>query len=119
MAKIEDPILFSKYFGIDDDVLAAAGLIDPFVDVDTQLFIDPVLLEKSSNPRISENGIDAFRQHFETSFDSSEFPRMKMMRHGKVLEDYWISESHQKTDWATEVAAVLEVLALKKFEKRS
>jgi hypothetical protein len=39
-------------------------LIDPFLNVDTQLFIDPVLLEKSSNRAIAKDGITAFRKHF-------------------------------------------------------
>jgi hypothetical protein len=64
MARIKDPTLFSTYFGLDTDVLEAAGLIDPFIDVDLPLFIDPVLLDKSSNQRISKQGIEAFRGHF-------------------------------------------------------
>ena len=34
MARIKDPILFSTYFGVESDLLDAAGLIDPFIDVD-------------------------------------------------------------------------------------
>src|SRR6056297_3431111 len=64
MAKIKDPVLFSRYHGIDPDTLDAAGLIDPFVDVDTQLFIDPVLLEKSGTQKIRENAHQLFRSHF-------------------------------------------------------
>ncbi|GBR36998.1 hypothetical protein AA101099_0547 [Neoasaia chiangmaiensis NBRC 101099] len=45
--------------------IAAAGLIDPFLDVDVPLFIDPVLLEKSSNTVISTSAVDRFRRHFE------------------------------------------------------
>ncbi|WP_293697412.1 MULTISPECIES: hypothetical protein [unclassified Sphingopyxis] len=65
MAKIQNPTLFSRYFGIPATLLDDAGLIDPFVDVDTQLFIDPVLLEKSSNILMSGDAITAFRSHFE------------------------------------------------------
>lgn len=64
MARIQDPLLFSKYFGIDEEELENAGLIDPFLNVDTQLFIDPVLLEKSSNPEINGNAYEKFRDHF-------------------------------------------------------
>lgn len=64
MARIHNPVLFSTYFKIDPAALDGAGLIDPFIDVDTQLFIDPVLLEKSSNPIIAGDGIGTFRQHF-------------------------------------------------------
>lgn len=65
MASIANPILFSIYFGIDADALADAGLIDPFINVDTPLFIDPVLLEKSSHGAISKDAIAAFRAHFD------------------------------------------------------
>ncbi len=64
MAKIVKPVLFSKYFGLNSQELSKAGLIDPFITVDTQLFIDPVLLEKSSEPLINKDAITAFRDHF-------------------------------------------------------
>ncbi|WP_186069330.1 hypothetical protein [Burkholderia gladioli] len=64
MAKVKNPILFSKHFGLKPGVVEAAGLVDPFLNVDTQLFIDPVLLEKSSNELIREEGLEAFRKHF-------------------------------------------------------
>jgi hypothetical protein len=64
MAKFCNPILFSSHFNVDPDTLDEFGLIDPFLNVDLELFIDPVLLEKSSNPRISKDAIGAFRTHF-------------------------------------------------------
>lgn len=64
MAKIQNPLLFSKHFGVDQKELAKAGLIDPFLNVDTQLFIDPVLLEKSANPKISGDAYETFCNHF-------------------------------------------------------
>lgn len=65
MAKVQDPVLFSTYFGFESKLLDEAGLIDPLLDVDTPLFIDPVLLEKSENARISDIAIKRFRTHFE------------------------------------------------------
>jgi hypothetical protein len=65
MAHVKNPTLFSAYFGIRPQMLAAAGLIDPFLDVDIPLFIDPVLLEKSSNNTINSTAIARFRDHFE------------------------------------------------------
>jgi hypothetical protein len=65
MTRVQDPVLFSTYFGLDPVVVEAAGLIDPFINVDVPLFIDPILLEKSSNQRISQHGIEIFRKHFE------------------------------------------------------
>lgn len=64
MARIQNPTLFSTYFSIKPEALAEAGLIDPFLDVDVPLFIDPVLLEKSSNERIKSAALNRFRDHF-------------------------------------------------------
>lgn len=64
MARVKNPVLFSAYFGIDPGVLADAGLIDPFLNVDTQLFIDPILLEKSDNEVIRTEAAAAFHDHF-------------------------------------------------------
>ena len=64
MARIANPLLFSKHFQVDQKALDREGLIDPFLNVDTQLFIDPVLLEKSSNKIIANEGIAGFRKHF-------------------------------------------------------
>jgi len=65
MARFSKPVLFSQRFGISAEKLEKAGLIDPLLDVDTQLFIDPILLEKSSIQLIREDALDSFRQHFE------------------------------------------------------
>jgi len=65
MARVIDPILFSTYFEIDPDIVASAGLVDPFLDVDVPLFIDPVLLAKSGNEIINTSAINRFRGHFE------------------------------------------------------
>ncbi len=64
MARIKKPILFSAHFGVDPTMMLDDGLIDPFLNVDTQLFIDPTLLEKSANRIISVDALDCFRQHF-------------------------------------------------------
>lgn len=65
MGRVNNPTLFSSYFGVPTQALEAAGLIDPFLDVDVPLFIDPVLLEKSSNKKINTTAIARFRRHFE------------------------------------------------------
>jgi hypothetical protein len=64
MASIKSPVLFSKHFAVDPERLNEAGFIDPFINVDTQLFIDPVLLEKSANQVIRTEALNAFRDHF-------------------------------------------------------
>ena len=65
MARVQNPTLFSIYFGVHPEAIANAGLIDPFLDVDVPLFIDPVLLEKSSNKIIRTVALQRFRKHFE------------------------------------------------------
>lgn len=64
MGKIKNPLLFSEHFDIESSVLKSAGLIDPFLNVDTQLFIDPMLLEKSTTQQIKTTGYECFRKHF-------------------------------------------------------
>ncbi len=64
MAKIRNPILFSEYFSVSPESLKAEGLVDTFLNVDTPLFIDPLLIPKSSNPLISKDGFDRFKKHF-------------------------------------------------------
>lgn len=65
MSAFSNPILFSKYFNISAESLTNAGLIDPFLSVDTQLFIDPILLEKSANTIIREDGYSELKSYFE------------------------------------------------------
>jgi hypothetical protein len=65
MGKIRDPVRFSAYFGIPPSVLSAAGAFDPILNADTRLFIDPLLLGKSSHPEMiaaSEDWHDYFRR---------------------------------------------------------
>jgi hypothetical protein len=68
MKAFSDPTLFSKHFNIDPEQLSNAGLIDPFLDVDTQLFIDPILLEKCAIPLISGDAHTKLRHHFDNVF---------------------------------------------------
>lgn len=65
MSRFQNPTLFSAYFAINQSVLTAAGLVDPFLDVDVPLFIDPILLQNSSNKTINTSAVDRFRSHFE------------------------------------------------------
>ncbi|WP_027142930.1 hypothetical protein [Mesorhizobium sp. WSM3626] len=65
MTTFSNPLLFSQHFNIDPAALVKAGLIDPFLTVDTQLFIDPILLDKSGNKLIREDAYQTFRAHFQ------------------------------------------------------
>lgn len=63
MARFTNPIIFSKHFLVDPEILKIAGLIDPLLTVDTQLFIDPILLDKSSHEIIRKDAYETFRGH--------------------------------------------------------
>ncbi|MDD5306005.1 MAG: hypothetical protein PHU25_01670 [Deltaproteobacteria bacterium] len=65
MAKIRHPRLFSKYFNIDPARLASMGIMDPVLNVDTKLFIDPLLLSRSSHQAIATDAPVSFRKYFE------------------------------------------------------
>jgi hypothetical protein len=66
MAKFSNPVSFSAKFGVDADLLQRAGVMDPLLNVDTKLFIDPLLLATSSHREIRENARARLRRHFET-----------------------------------------------------
>lgn len=63
MVKLRNPILFSRYFDIPNSALSEANLLDPFLNADTKLFIDPLLLSLSAEPLISKKAVSAFRQN--------------------------------------------------------
>ncbi len=63
MAKIRDPIKFSEHFGVKEETLEALGVLDPTLNVDVKLFIDPMLLKSSVHAEIRK-GHAAFRAFF-------------------------------------------------------
>ena len=54
MAKIKDPVQFSRHFRVAEQQLSSLGVLDPTLNVDTKLFIDPLLLGKSSHPEFKK-----------------------------------------------------------------
>lgn len=64
MAKIRDPVRFSHYFELEADTLEEAGIFDPTLNLDTKLFIDPLLLHKSAQPEIQQSS-ERLRHYFE------------------------------------------------------
>lgn len=64
--KIRNPALFSRQFGIDPKILDNLGVLDPVLNVDTKLFIDPLLLHKSSHQEISHGAVQTYRNRFQT-----------------------------------------------------
>lgn len=57
--------LFSKHFKIDPAAFDEADLLDAYVPTDTPLFIDPLLIDKSSNETLRTEGLAQFRHYFE------------------------------------------------------
>lgn len=64
MGKIRNPRLFTQEFGVDPKSLAKLGLLDPILNGDTRLFIDPVLLRSSRHPVIATLGQQNFAKYF-------------------------------------------------------
>jgi hypothetical protein len=64
MGKIKDPVLLSKQFKLDRKKLAKLGLLDPLLNGDTRLFIDPILLNGSKNEVIRKYGVKCFNKYF-------------------------------------------------------
>lgn len=63
------PVLFSKHFGVPVRQLDTARLLDPILNSDTKLFVDPLLVTKSTNPFIRHDGRKALHKGFEDVID--------------------------------------------------
>ena len=64
MGRIKNPRLFSQEFGIDGKKLSKLRLLNPILNADTKLFIDPVLLQSSAHPLIKNRGLKSFGDYF-------------------------------------------------------
>lgn len=82
------PISFSSYFDVRPDAFDKAGLLDPYINTDTPLFIDPLLIDKSSNQILASKGLQQFRDHFQ-----------KLVRLLRIVEDEgdpaWVAAEKQ------------------------
>ena len=65
MGKIKDPINFSTAFSVDKKDVIESGVVDVILNADTNLFIDPLLLEESSHDEIGKSAHSRYRKHFE------------------------------------------------------
>jgi hypothetical protein len=63
MGKIRNPIQFSEHFGISETLLDKLGVLDPTLNVDVKLFVDPLLLEGSKHAEIRKSA-KSFRNYF-------------------------------------------------------
>ena len=66
MAKIANPVRFSEHFRFDSALLTAAGVLNPTLNADTGLFIDPLLIGGSQHREIREGARATYEAHFMT-----------------------------------------------------
>jgi hypothetical protein len=64
MGRLIRPLLFSEYFRLPRLHLEERGLLDPILNADTKLFIDPLLLRDSKNEIIKAHGLPLLRKRF-------------------------------------------------------
>src|SRR3990172_5312819 len=65
MARVRNPKTLSSYFGIERSKLNQLGVLNPTLAIDTKLFIDPILFEKSAHSEFNKNAVELYRDHFE------------------------------------------------------
>lgn len=66
MGKIKAPKSFSAHFNISPEVMAKLGVLDPTLNVDTTLFIDPLLLVDSKHREFSQQAQSHYESYFQT-----------------------------------------------------
>lgn len=64
LAKIINPTRFSEYFEINEGQLDNLGVLNPTLNVDTKLFIDPLLLQHSKHLEINNDAYSTYKAHF-------------------------------------------------------
>ena len=64
MGKIREIVLFSDYFKIDRSILRSKGIFDPAINLDTRLFIDPLLLKSSKHDLIRNEACHEYLDYF-------------------------------------------------------
>jgi hypothetical protein len=64
MGRIRNPVRFSEHFSVSQDQIADLGVFDPVLNVDTPLFIQPLLLEKCQHSEFSDGATATLRAHF-------------------------------------------------------
>ncbi|MEO1662052.1 MAG: hypothetical protein AAFR51_13755 [Pseudomonadota bacterium] len=75
---------FSRHYAIPTLKFMTSGVFDPILTSDTKLFIDPLLLQSSAAPEISDQASDLFQDHFSNVF--------KLMAKSSAVDDVaWIA----------------------------
>lgn len=66
MPIISNPLLFSEHFSIDITTLKNLGVLNPVLNVDTKLFIDPLLLANSKHSDFKTGASQSYQAYFTT-----------------------------------------------------
>lgn len=66
---MSEPVTLSMAWGIDAENLDKAGVIDVTLNCDTNLFIDPLLLDEASDPDFRDCATKAYEQRFNQLID--------------------------------------------------
>lgn len=66
MGKIKNPINFSTAFKVDKNAVISADVVDVILNADTNLFIDPLLLEESKHQEFSRGAFSTYNEYFKT-----------------------------------------------------
>jgi hypothetical protein len=64
VAKIRNPVTFSAQFGVDESRMVSLGAFNPTLNLDTKLFVDPVLLGGSRARELREDATARFNSYF-------------------------------------------------------
>lgn len=64
MAKFTSVIRFSDFFRIKESDLTDLGVLNPTLNVDTKLFIDPILFKESAHREFREGAVKTYEDHF-------------------------------------------------------
>jgi len=63
MAKFSNPVSFTSHFGIDPAKMEKLGVFNPLLNLDTRLFVDPLLLGKSQHPEFNQQAVRNYRRY--------------------------------------------------------
>ena len=82
MAKLAPPVLFSECFNVPEEKLAELGVFNPTLNVDSLLFPDPLLLDRSGHPemRAARKTFDAYFEQVMLLLHGIRTPEDKVWR---------------------------------------
>lgn len=92
MAKLAPPLLFTEAFGVDEEKLAKLGVFNPTLNVDSLLFPDPLLLDRSAHPemRAARKTFDAYFEQVMVLLHGIRAPKDKVWR--TAFQRLWFPE---------------------------